>query len=71
VLECRRRLRLRQEARPEVLVLEQLRDDELEGDGPLQAAVVGAVDDAHPAASDQLVEPVAEDLAADPECSRH
>jgi hypothetical protein len=71
VLERRRRLRLRQEARPEVLVPRELRDDQLEGHGPLQAAVVGAVDDAHPAAADKLLEPVAENLAADLQMRRH
>ena len=40
---------------------------QLQRDCPLQPQVVGAVDDAHPAAADQLVDPIADELGADPD----
>jgi hypothetical protein len=58
-------LGLAQEPLPEPLVLGELRRQELEGDIALQARVMGAVDDAHATASDERLDPVAEELGAD------
>ena len=38
---------------------------ELQRDRPLQAQVVGPVDDAHAAPTDQLLDPIADELGAD------
>jgi hypothetical protein len=59
-------LGLGQEPLPEAIVCRSLGRDQLHGDGPFQAAVVSAVDDSHSASADQFVDPVAEDLGADP-----
>jgi hypothetical protein len=50
--------RLAQEPLAEALVLGQLRGDQLERHRPLQRQVGGAVDHAHPAATDQSVNSV-------------
>ena len=65
VLQRHHELRLAGEALAEPLVPRQGGRDELQRDGPLQAQVVGPVHDAHPAAADQLLDPVAEEVAAD------
>ena len=46
-------------------VLGQSRREQLERHRPLERQIVGAVDDAHAAAADFLLEPVAGDLSAD------
>src|SRR5206468_3625882 len=53
------------EAFAEALVERQLRRDELQRHRPLQAQVVGPVDDAHAAVADLLLDPIAEELSAD------
>ena len=58
-------LRLAQEALSEAPVLGQLRCEQLEGDLAVERKVVGPVDDAHPAAAEQRLDPVAEELRAD------
>ena len=58
--------RLAQEALAEALVLGELGGEDLQRHRPLECEVVGAVDDAHPAAADQRFQPVAGKLAADP-----
>ena len=65
VLERHHELRLAREALAEAIVARQGRRDELERNRPLQAQVVRPVDDAHPAAADQLLDPVAEEVGAD------
>ena len=65
MLERHGQLRLAGEALAEALVERKLGRDELQRDRPLQAQVVRAVDDAHPAAADQLVDPVADEVGAD------
>ena len=45
----------------------QLGRHQLQRDRPFQPQVVGAVDDAHPTAADQLVDPIADELGADPD----
>jgi hypothetical protein len=49
-----------------VVVLRYLGRDELERDVAFQTLVACPVDDAHPAATDQLLDRVAEELRADP-----
>jgi catechol 2,3-dioxygenase-like lactoylglutathione lyase family enzyme len=65
MLERGRDLGLEQEALSKAPVLGKLRGEQLERDVPLQPQVVRSVDDAHPAAAEQLLDPVAEDFAAD------
>jgi hypothetical protein len=65
VVERRRELRLTLEAAPEVLVLRQLRDDQLQRDHPAQADLLGEIDDAHAAATELALDPVPRDLVAD------
>ena len=67
VLERHGELRLAREALAEALVERQLGRHQLQRDRPLQPQVVGAVDDAHPTAADQLVDPIADELGADPD----
>ena len=59
VLDARRRARLRQEAPAHVLVVEQLGRDHLQRHDALEADLDGPVDDAHPAAADERLDPVA------------
>ena len=66
VLERGRQLGLGEEALAEARVPGQLRGDQLERDVALQARVVGAIDDAHPAATDERLDPVAEKRGPDP-----
>ena len=65
VLERHHELRLAREALAEALVPGQGRRHQLQRDRPLQAQVVGPVHDAHPAAAEQLLDPVSEEVAAD------
>ncbi len=58
VVERGRQPRFAQKAVPEALVLCQLGRDQLQRDRPLEPKVGGAVDDAHPAASDEAFDPV-------------
>ena len=67
VLERHREFRLAREALAEALIQRQLGRHQLQRDCPFQPQVVGAVDDAHPTAADQLVDPVADELGADPD----
>ena len=66
VLERRRELGLREEAHAEPLVVRDLGREELDRHRALQAWVVRAVDDPHPATADELLDTVSEELAADP-----
>ena len=71
VVEPRGEPRLAQEALAEPLALGELAGDHLQRHRPFEAEVGGAVDDAHPAAGDQRVDPVAGDGRADGEvCHR-
>ena len=65
MLERHGELRLAGEALVEALVERELGRDELQRDRPLQPQVVGAIDDAHPAPADQLLDPVAEEVGSD------
>ena len=67
VLERHGELRLAREALAEALIERQLGRHQLQRDRPLQPQVEGAVDDAHPTAADQLVDPIADELGADPD----
>ena len=67
VLERHGELRLAREALAEALIQRQLGRHQLQRDRPFQPQVEGAVDDAHPAAADQLVDPIADELGADPD----
>jgi hypothetical protein len=65
MLQRHHELRLAREPLAEALVPRQRRRDELERDRPLQAQVVGAIDDTHSAAADQLLDPVSEEIGSD------
>ena len=65
MLERRCELGFAQEAVVEALVEREIGRDELQRDGSLQPQVERAVDDAHPAAADLRLDPVAEELVAD------
>jgi len=65
VLEGRRRLGLLDEAPPRLGVFGQLRRQELEGDGALQASVLGPEDHTHAARTQLLDDPVVRDRPAD------
>ena len=65
VLERHGELRLAREAFAEALIERQLGRHELQRDRPFQPQVVGAVDDAHAAAADQLLDPIADEVGAD------
>ena len=67
VLERHGEFRLAREALAETLIERQLRRHQLQRDCPFQPQVVGAVHDAHSTAADQLVDPVADELGADPD----
>src|SRR4029450_11904586 len=56
MLERHCKLRLPGEALAEALIERELRRDELERHGSLQPEVVGAIDDAHGAAADTLLD---------------
>jgi hypothetical protein len=68
MVERRRQARLDEEALAKRGVLGQARCQELQRHRALQGQIVGAVDDAHAAAADQLLQPVAGDLGADDHC---
>ena len=59
MLDARRGARLAQEPLADVVVVEQLRRDHLQRDDPLELELDRAVDHAHPAATDQRLDPVA------------
>jgi len=65
VLERHHELRLAGEALAELLVAREGRRDELQRNRPLQPQVVGPVHHPHPATADQLLDPIAEEVAAD------
>ena len=56
VRELRRGLGLAQEARADLGAVGELRGQDLDRDHPLEAAVLGAIDDAHPPATDLAIE---------------
>jgi hypothetical protein len=58
VLEPRREPRLAQEALAEALVVGQVGGDHLQGHRPFQGELGRPVDDSHPAARDQLLDPI-------------
>jgi hypothetical protein len=64
VLERHGELRLAGEAGVEALVEGQLGRDELQRDSPFQPQVVGSEDHAHAALTDQLLDPIAEELGS-------
>jgi hypothetical protein len=64
VVEGSRQPRLDEEALAKVRIFGQLRSEQLERHRPLERQVVGAVDDAHAAAADELLQPIARDLPA-------
>ena len=64
-------LRLLQKPLAERLVLGECGRQELERDPPLQARVLREEDHAHPAPAEQRLDPVAEELAADPKVRRN
>jgi hypothetical protein len=55
-----------QEALAEAVVRAELRREESQRRLPLQPQVLRAVDDAHPAAPDQRLDPVVAELGAEP-----
>ena len=57
--------RLGQEPLAEALVVGQLRREQLQRHVAVEREIVGAVDDAHPAAAEQRLQPVAGELRAD------
>jgi hypothetical protein len=71
VVDRRGQLRLPQEPVAERRVLGEVRGEELERDPPLEAQVLGQVDDAHPAEAEQRLDPLAVELGADPPVVRH
>ena len=62
MIEARGNPRLAEKALAESLVLGVTRSEDLEGNVPVEAAVVRAVDLSHATAADQLLDPVAADL---------
>src|SRR5262249_6913247 len=58
-------LRLRQEALAEARTLGEVRGEQLERDVAVESGVARAVDTAHPAAAEQHLDSVAEEVAAD------
>src|SRR6185312_11878407 len=71
VLDRRRHARLALEALPEPRVAGQLGGDHLHRDGPTQAHLLGAVDDAHAAAAELGLDAAAPDDRADTGIWRH
>ena len=66
VVDRRRRARLAQEAMDRLLVARELRVQDLHRDGLLDVDVLAAVDGAHAAAAEDLVEAVVADRGAEP-----
>jgi hypothetical protein len=64
MLQRRREPRLAQEPVAEVVVLCELRREELQRHHPVEHHLVGQVDDTHPATAQNTLDPVAEQLAA-------
>ena len=65
MLDRGRQPRLAQEALAERHVVGELRGEQLQRDVAVEREVVGAVDDAHAAAADQRLDPIAGELGAD------
>ncbi len=65
VVDRRCQLRLTQEAGPERLVIGEVRRQQLQGHPPPQAALIRQVDDAHPAAADDRLDPIGAELGAE------
>ena len=55
------------EAFAEAFVERQLGRQQLQRNGPFQPQVEGTIDDAHPTSADQLVDPISDELRADPD----
>ena len=66
MLERRRALGLAQEALAKALVGRVFGCEQLEGNVALQSRVVGAVDDTHPTAAEDGLEPVPQQVGAEP-----
>jgi hypothetical protein len=64
MIEARGEPRLTEKALAESVVVGVTRSEELEGDVPVEVSVVRPVHLSHPAAADQLLDPVAGDLDA-------
>ena len=62
MIQARGEPRLAEEALAESVVVGVTRSEDLQGNVPVEAGVVRAVHLAHPAAADQLLDPVAGDL---------
>ena len=71
VVERRGGPRLAHEPLAEALVVCELLGQELQRDLVPEAGVLGAIDDAHPAAAEQRLDPVPGELGADPRHNRH
>ena len=71
MLERGREPRLAQEALPEGLVGGELGDDQLERHGALERELGRPVHDPHPAATDELLDPVARELGPRRQVRRH
>ena len=71
VVDRRGQPRLAQEPLAEAHVLGQLRREDLQRDVAVEREVVGAVDDAHPAAAEQRLQPVAGQLRAETRIHAH
>ena len=65
MLERGRHPRLREEALAERHVVREMRREQLQRDITVEREIVRAVDDAHPAAADQRLDPIAGELGAD------
>ncbi len=71
VVDARRDPRLAQEALAEAVVLAELDGEDLQRHRPVEADVLGEVDDRHAAARKQRLEPVTGDLRPDPRRLTH
>jgi len=67
MVQRRGQLGLGHEPPPEAFVARQVLGQDPQGDRAVEREVRRAVDDAHPAAADQLVDPIADELGADPD----
>jgi hypothetical protein len=65
VLQRGGQLGLGQKALTEKRILGQLGGDQLDREGALQAQVIGPIDDPHPAAARERLDPIAEELGPD------
>jgi hypothetical protein len=73
VVDGRGHLRLAHEPLPECLVVDEDRRQDLERDLARQAELLGTIDDPHPAAADDRLDPVGAEFGADAGvgCARH